>query len=220
MERIQSLINKLQEQYSQHADPSQMQMTLQLLQGELNYLKSNGAKKLGTSKVSVTMPSSANVNIQRVQPQEKVKESNPYAPQPKSSERHMYPAFQFDPLVEIPTLSHQEGVMEINQSVAQQRESLNDKLYEKKIEVMESFKDSPIQDLRKGIGINDRYHFISDLFRGDEPMYERSIKTINSFNLYSEAEHWMNRELKVKLGWDENRETVSHFYDLVRRRFI
>jgi hypothetical protein len=57
------------------------------------------------------------------------------------------------------------------------------------------------------------------LFRGDEPMYERSIKTINSFNIYPEAEYWMNRELKIKLGWDDTKEIVKHFYQLVKRRF-
>ena len=84
---------------------------------------------------------------------------------------------------------------------------------------MHSLKETPIRDLRKGIGINDRFVFISELFRGDEPMYERSIKTINSFNIYPEAEYWMNRELKIKLGWDDTRETVKHFYQLVKRRF-
>jgi hypothetical protein len=191
-------------------------MTLQLIQAELNYHQ-NGSKKLGTSKVAVMMPSSPNMNVRREEPVNEI--VNPYAPKPKITERQFAPQLQFDPLVEIPTLSHQEGVMEINQAVAEQRESLNEKLYEKKVELMELLKEAPIQDLRKAIGINDRYLFISDLFRGDEPMYERSIKTINSFDVYSDAEHWMNRELKVKLGWDDNRDTVNHFYQLVRRRF-
>ena len=217
MERIQSLINKLQEQYNQQADPSQMQMTLQLIQAELNYLKNTGAKTLGTSKVAVMMPSSLNVNVTD-RHMELSLENNNYA----ASKKQERPAqtFQYDPLVEIPTLSHQEGVMEINEAIADQRESLNDKLNQRNVEVMHVLKDAPIQDLRKAIGINDRYVFISDLFRGDEPMYERSIKTINSFDVYSDAEHWMNRELKVKLGWDDNRDTVNHFYQLVRRRFI
>jgi len=67
--------------------------------------------------------------------------------------------------------------------------------------------------------VNDKFVFISELFRGDEQMYERSIKTINTFHILAEAEYWMNRELKVKLGWNDNKETVQHFYQLVRRRF-
>jgi hypothetical protein len=61
--------------------------------------------------------------------------------------------------------------------------------------------------------------FLSELFRGDETMYERSIKTINNFRIYPEAEYWIERELKVKLGWDENKEAVKVFRKLIKRRF-
>ena len=69
---------------------------------------------------------------------------------------------------------------------------------------------------------------ISALFRedmsffkwyGDEAMYERSIKTINSFNIYPEAEYWISRELKIKVGWSNDNPTVKHFDHLVKRRF-
>ena len=80
-------------------------------------------------------------------------------------------------------------------------------------------KDSPVKDLKKAIGINDRFAFINELFRGDENMYERSIKTINGFSILAEAEFWIQRELKLKLGWDESSSTVIHFDQLVRRRF-
>lgn len=103
--------------------------------------------------------------------------------------------------------------------IAENKESLNDRLKQEKKEVVHTLKDSPIKDLRKGIGINDRFTFVSELFRGDEAMYERSIKTINSFHILSEAEYWINRELKVKLGWNDTSPLVQHFYQLVRRRF-
>ena len=57
------------------------------------------------------------------------------------------------------------------------------------------------------------------VFRGDEAMYERSIKTINNFSIYPEAQYWIERELKIKLGWDNNRPAVQEFYSLVKRRF-
>jgi hypothetical protein len=50
-------------------------------------------------------------------------------------------------------------------------------------------------------------------------MYERSIKTINSFNIYGEAELWIKRELKLKLGWNEGAEAVHLFDHLIKRRF-
>ncbi|MEO8711433.1 MAG: hypothetical protein ABI405_04875, partial [Parafilimonas sp.] len=122
-------------------------------------------------------------------------------------------------MVDIPTLALKQ--QEVNESIAAQHESLNDKLKPgvSHKEVGSSIKEGPIKDLRKAIGINDQYLFINDLFRGDQTMYERSIKTINGFNIYGEAELWIKRELKLKLGWNENSESVYLFDQLIRRRF-
>lgn len=124
----------------------------------------------------------------------------------------------FDTTAEVPTLTHQKEVYELN-DVHINDDSLNNKLREDKVELAATLKDAPVRDLRKAIGINDRYRFINELFRGDESMYERSIKTINSFNILAEAEYWIQRELKVKMGWSEENEAVKLFDQTVRRRF-
>jgi len=218
MERIQTLINRLQEQVKQNADVAQMQLTLQLLQSELNKLQKTSVRTLGTSKVSVVLPTPVAITPISVtkSEQEEVQEviSAPKARTKNNNQLDIY----FDPMNEIPTFSQHKIAKEVNETVGHQ-ESFNDRLKENRTELMHSLKESPIRDLRKGIGINDRFVFISELFRGDEPMYERSIKTINSFNIYPEAEYWMNRELKIKLGWDDTKEIVKHFYNLVKRRF-
>jgi hypothetical protein len=125
----------------------------------------------------------------------------------------------FDPMKDIPTLSHQGAEREINHTAGSQEQSLNDKLKQSKTEIVEVLKETPIKDLRKAIGINDRFLFINELFRGDENMYERCIKTINSFHIFAEAEYWISRELKVKLGWNNDTVAVQHFDQLVKRRF-
>ena len=123
-------------------------------------------------------------------------------------------------MAESPTLTqHYATKKEVHEVIAEKKESLNDRLKQEKTEVVHVLKDTPIKDLRKGIGINDRFTFVNELFRGDDAMYERSIKTINDFHVLSEAEYWINRELKFKLGWNDSKETVQHFYQLVRRRF-
>ena len=127
--------------------------------------------------------------------------------------------YKFDPLREIPTLAHQQSVKELNEVMATKESSLNEKLKEEVKEVAHVLNDAPVRDLRRAIGINDRFVFISELFRNDEVMYERSIKTINGFRILPEAQYWIERELKVKLGWDENKESTRHFYQLVKRRF-
>src|SRR6478672_11797635 len=112
---------------------------------------------------------------------------------------------------EVPTLTQQKDknskeVFELNASPEYGEEvSLNDKLKVNNApELASKLQEEPIRDLRKGININDRYQFISELFRGDETMYERSIKTINSFNVYQEANYWIQREMIYKLGWDDD----------------
>ena len=218
MERIQTLINRLQEQVKQNADVAQMQLTLQLLQSELNQLQKTLVRTLGTSKVSVVLPTPvaiAPVSIKKSEPEEWQEVIS--APKAKIKNNNQLD-IHFDPMNEIPTFSQYKIGKEVNETVGHQ-ESFNDRLKENRTELMHSLKDAPIRDLRKGIGINDRFVFISELFRGDEPMNERSIKTINSFNIYPEAEYWMNRELKIKLGWDDTKEIVKHFYQLVKRRF-
>jgi hypothetical protein len=124
----------------------------------------------------------------------------------------------FDPMTEIPTLSQQVQESGAPAGTAGEQE-LNDKLKQGKTELLEILKETPIKDLRKAIGINDRFLFIDELFRGDEAMYERSIKTINGFNIYPEAEYWISRELKVKLGWNNDSKAVQHFDQIVKRRF-
>jgi hypothetical protein len=97
--------------------------------------------------------------------------------------------------------------------------SLNESLRQDTNDVVQFLEKSPIKDLRKAVGINEKYQYINELFRGDEDMYERSIKTINNFSAYGEAHYWIERELKVKIGWDMTKQVTKDFYSLVKRRF-
>jgi len=223
MEHIELLISRLQEQYDQHADPSLLLATVKELHEELARLSQpRPSRTLGTSKVAVVMPSGSNFQYEKYAPrvEEPVKEVKETVLVDHGSVAIVQDNGQldmvFDPMTEIPTLSQQ--VKKDDGNLANQ-ESLNDKLKQGKTELLEVLKETPVKDLRKAIGINDRFLFINDLFRGDEAMYERSIKTINSFNIYPEAEYWINRELKVKIGWDNENRTVQQFDQLVKRRF-
>lgn len=212
MERVGTLINKLKEQLEQGAGPDKMLITLQMLQTEL--MQQQQVVK-GSSGVSVVMPS---MPVHQPPVEIKMVEAKQHKPVKKEEQS----GWLFDPVVTIPTLAHQpvKEVFELNGHYADSDgESLNERLKEEYVEVSSVLNGAPIRDLRKGIGVNDRYLFINELFRGDENMYERSIKTINAFNILAEAEYWIQRELKVKLGWSDNNPTVSHFDQLVKRRF-
>ena len=143
---------------------------------------------------------------------------DPAAPPRAATKEQQVGPWPYDPLAEIPTLAHQQP-RELNDVIGSNGSSLNDKLKSNVLELKSALNDTPVRDLKKAIGVNDRFVFISQLFRGDEVMYERSLKTINGFRILPEAEYWMERELKVKLGWDESRDATKQFYHLVRRRF-
>jgi len=227
MERIRALINKLQEQLEQKVDPSDMLGTVKVLQLELSMLCSSSQQK-GSSKVAVVLPSLHNVSTFLQQPEqvktvfqepavlENVADLNKPAELTKEEDKS---GWLFDPVEEIPTFAHQKEFKELNEVIGQMGVSLNDKLKSEKTELASVLKEGPVRDLKKAIGINDRFVFLNELFRGDEAMYERSIKTINNFRIYAEAEYWIERELKVKIGWDEKKPAVKHFCQLVKRRF-
>jgi hypothetical protein len=221
MERLADLISKLKEQFEQNADPSQLLVITQSIEAELSKRLAPVRTSLGSSKVSVVMPAGRSVHntYTELPPEPKpaeapLKQSEKNPPAKKQENKN----WLFDPMTEIPTLAHQPG-KELNEIIGVNESSLNDKLKESVVEIGHKLTDSPIRDLKKAIGVNDRYLFISELFRGDEVMYERSLKTINSFRMFPEAEYWIERELKVKLGWEEHKATTKHFYQLVRRRF-
>ncbi|PUZ24784.1 hypothetical protein DCC81_10640 [Chitinophaga parva] len=108
---------------------------------------------------------------------------------------------------------------ELHELAGKNMASLNDRLRTSKTELGEKLGDNKVADLRQAIGINDKFRFIQELFRGDVDMYERSVRTINEFRSYQEADMWIHRELKIKLGWLDDNPSVQHFYVLLKKRF-
>lgn len=227
MEKVDVLIERLIEQYNSKTGKEQLRITVQLLLIELE--KSKEESHNTPQAVSVFFPANTRINTTEdaapassIKKEEKIvveeKKQPAVITETRATETNERFNF-FDPMVEIPTLALKQ--QEINETIATHGESLNEKLKSKTAhkEVGISLKQGPIKDLRKAIGINDQYLFINELFRGDQTMYERSIKTINSFNIYGEAEFWIKRELKLKLAWPENNEVVELFDQLVKRRF-
>ncbi len=243
---MHTLIEKLQQQIAEKLSVDKLLVTIQMLQSELLQQKGT-TTTMNKGKVTVMMPGNlANVNQfqpyssqtdQVVQQEEKIievlkvdeKEIEEELEEIKRNAQvknqmsvNAKPVLMFDPIEDVPTLTHQVPAKEtqknINESTAKP-ESLNEKLKQSKIELSDMLTDTPLKDLKKAIGVNDRFLFINELFRGDEAMYERSIKTINNFSIYPEAQYWIERELKVKIGWSESDAMVKQFDQLVKRRF-
>jgi hypothetical protein len=184
------------------ADAVPLEKTVEVLQVDEAELEA----ELEEIKRNAQAKNSMGAQYKPVSPVEPLEETPTPAPKPEA------PAMPAKPALSRPA--------EIHEMISgEQAASLNEKLKQTKTELGDSLVDTPIKDLKKGIGVNDRFLFINELFRGDEVMYERSIKTINSFSIFPEAEYWMKRELKLKLGWNDKNEIVKQFDQIVKRRF-
>lgn len=249
MERVETLLKKLQDQLAQKATPAELLLTTQLLQAELIHLQGNGTGSFDDISVVVSqsMPVAKEevkeiakaepveeekiievLQIDEAEVEAELEEIKRNAEALQKISAHNKPHIVFEPEEDIPTLAHQyqpkkeqpkKEAKEVNEIAAANNASVNDKLKQSKIDLGETLIETPVRDLKKAIGVNDRFLYINELFRGDEVSYERSIKTINGFSILPEAEYWIQRELKVKNGWDDSNSVVKQFYQLVKRRF-
>jgi len=237
MERVETLSQRLNDQIAAKASVDELLQTVQMLQSELMHLKSSDNVTAENGKVAFDIPTVLietapfseekvvlNLEIDEEALADELEQIKKTAETINSISIKNKKPFSFDPIEDTPTLIHQTNSeqvskKELNETMAPLSDSLNDKLKQSKKELSEALKDTPIKDIKKAIGINDRFQFINDLFKGDEAMYERSIKTINGFSIYPEAEYWIRRELKTKLGWDDQHDTVKQFDQLIKRRF-
>jgi len=242
MDRVETLLQNLQQQFKAGATVEQLLVTTQMLQHELAHLQRNqplnGKEAIVVSMpkqiiptfkpaIEKTIPAEPEKTVELLQIDEaeveaELEEIKRNAAAMQQMNTHSKPHQLFDLTDDdIPTLAQQTPVLplEINHAITAEAPSVNDILSIPVTELSHRLTDVPVKDLKKAIGINDRYLYINELFRGDEVMYERSIKTINSFAIWPEAEYWIRRELKTKLGWKDAQPTVIQFDQLVKRRF-
>lgn len=243
MERVETLCDLLAEKIRNRSSVNDLLNTVKMLESELIHLKNTTApgENEGRAEVKISKKfeqgNSAETNteaeekitevllVDEAEIEAELEEIKKNAADRNKISIQNKPTVYFDPVDDIPTLAGRQAVpaaksKEIHELIPLNTSaSLNETLHRPKSEVKDTLQQTPVKDLRKAIGVNDRYQYLNELFRGDEAMYERSIKTINSFAIFPEAEYWIRRELKLKLGWDDKNETVQQFDQLVRRRF-
>ena len=249
MEKVGALINRLQQQFTNKAEGSSLLNTALLLVAELQQKKGYENKPTGSKvsvimpfkpieisvpenneikeneeaqiRVSTAFQPAQDESLKQVKEEIILPQTVDIAPVQTSSINTLVEEKYNDEIEHIPTLAQQQPkvIYELNDTAQTAEPSINDTLKTQTTETVHKLQDEPIKDLRKAIGINDKYVFIKELFRNDEAAYERSIKTINSFHILPEAEYWIQREMIYKLGWDDKNPVVKTFYQLVRRRF-
>jgi hypothetical protein len=222
MERVGILINKLQEQFAEQVESDKLLVTAQMLLAELQQYKKSismtdsPVAKSGTKKKDELSGwlFDMQTELPIVEPQVEL--------EPSPVEVQVFVPIVLESKVETVSIIEAgpvKEILELNDIIMDDAPSIHDQLKQQENDISTGYQETPIRDLKKAIGLNDRYLFINELFRGDETMYERSLKTINGFAIFPEAQYWIQRELKVKLGWNDRSETVDHFHQLVKRRF-
>jgi len=88
----------------------------------------------------------------------------------------------------------------------------------------EEFKNSkiikkPIKSLKAGIGINDKFMFINDLFEGNAKLYNKNIKKLDAKENLQEALYLLG-DMKDENLWDTNDSVFHQFKVYIERRFL
>jgi len=192
MERVKALADKFNEQLVQNADSAVLRQTAIQILSELESIPSVNQLP---NNVSVIMPS--------VDYTQNVPIINKVLEQPVVTEKPVLmvkPNEVFEAKVEnIPAFKEDPIVI--------------------KKEVADKIALEPIKDLRAAIGINDKFQFMESLFNKEELVFESSIKTINAFKNFAEAQFWIKQNLRNKYQWEEESAVVMAFDQLVKRRF-
>ncbi len=76
----------------------------------------------------------------------------------------------------------------------------------------------PLADLRTGIGVNDRFVFINELFSGSMSDYQAAIEALNKQNDLNNALVLLNQYMH-DLRWKENSDALIKLKGFLQRRF-
>lgn len=73
-----------------------------------------------------------------------------------------------------------------------------------------------VDDIRKALGVNDRFLFSRELFGGNNNLMDQTINQINGFANFAEAGQF----IASNFNWNGDDQTVQAFMNVVKRRYI
>jgi hypothetical protein len=127
-------------------------------------------------------------------------------------------SLNFEVKDEEPKPTQIELVNEIEENTVDK--SINDQLSsQKKVSIAERLQKSKVEDLRKVIGLNQKFLFMNDLFEGEKAHYDFALNFLNELSTLEEADNFIKNDLATKHGWDFNTSTAKNFKELVERKF-
>jgi hypothetical protein len=113
-----------------------------------------------------------------------------------------------------------ESVEEIPTNVDDLSTSVHEKMTNQQQDetIVEKLKQNPVEDLKKSIGINEKFSFINELFEGNLQNYNDSIEILNK-ELSQESALKKIEGMAETMKWDMNSATYLELHKLIQRRF-
>lgn len=126
---------------------------------------------------------------------------------------------------ESPTLFKLDTEQAIESSVAENQTSLIDQIEELdngngEESLAEKMEHNPIGDLRKAIGLNQKFWFIKELFNHDSEAYEAALDQFEKAESLDAAQTWFDASIKSSLPDEHDVGAVEKFMELLERRFL
>lgn len=79
---------------------------------------------------------------------------------------------------------------------------------------------APISNIKKYLGINERYLFANELFKGKMEELMNAIDEIEKQSSFENAQGLIKTKWANSYQWDEDNAQVISFYKIVERRFL
>ena len=95
----------------------------------------------------------------------------------------------------------------INETLAQQKKGKN---------LSKKLQTAPLSSIASGIGLNDKFLYIRELFKGDSDLYNNVVKYLDTVDSLEEAVVFIQKNF----DWEEKNDTAQKFVGLVYRRHV
>lgn len=104
----------------------------------------------------------------------------------------------------------------LGEAIHTNKTSVNEKVTIKETKESAMHLGSPVSDIRKAIGINDRFYFQRELFNGKADLFNQTLDQLNQMQSYDMAVQF----LQSNYTWDAEDKVVLSFLKSVKRLFI
>jgi hypothetical protein len=78
---------------------------------------------------------------------------------------------------------------------------------------------SPVKDLKSAIGLNEKFQFINQLFKGKSDQYNTAIEYLNSCGTVDKAHEYL-KNISSENNWEQHAAPASLFMELIERRYL